>query len=133
MSPLFGKKTTKKQEVKKSVTENIPTDVSEKKSDQDINLSSLNFDTYLQPYITEKTNDLSAKNKYVFIILKRMNKIMVKQLVERNYKVKVDKVNIIFLTVSPKRIGYKKSLTHKGGYKKAIVTLKQGYKIDLAI
>ena len=133
MSPLFGKKTTKKQETKKQVTNDVVNDVDKKTSNQDINLSSLNFDTYLQPYITEKTNDLSSKNKYVFIVLKRMNKVMVKQLVERNYKVKVDKVNIIFLTVSPKRIGYKKSLTHKGGYKKAIVTLKEGYKIDLAI
>ena len=133
MSPLFGKKTTKKEEVKskKVSTEVIKEEV--EKSTPEINLGNLKFDTYLQPYITEKTNDLSSKNKYVFIILKRMNKIMVKQLVERNYKVKVDKVNIIFLIVSPKRMGYKRSIAHKGGYKKAIVTLKEGYKIDLAI
>jgi len=133
MSPLFGKKNTKKEEVKskKVVTENTNDTI--KDSNSEINLGNLKFDTYLQPYITEKTNDLAIQNKYVFLILKRMNKVLVKQLVERTYKVKVDKVNIIFLTVSPKRIGYKRSLTRKGGYKKAIITLKEGYKIDLAI
>ncbi|MDD2519149.1 MAG: 50S ribosomal protein L23 [Bacilli bacterium] len=121
MSPLFSKKTTKKEN-------DTPKVISEKTTS-----NNLNFDTYLQPYITEKTNDLSAQNKYVFIVLKRTNKVIIKQLVERNYKVKVDKVNVVFLTVSPKRLGFRKQLTRKGGYKKAIVTLKEGYKIDLAI
>lgn len=128
MSPLFGKKTKKEEKSKKTIVEKT------KKVDvKDVNLSNLKFDTYLQPYITEKTNDLSAQNKYVFLVLKRMNKVMIKHLVERTYKVKVDKVNVIFLTVSPKRLGYIKPKSHKGGYKKAIVTLKPGYKIDLAI
>jgi large subunit ribosomal protein L23 len=129
MSPLFGKKIIKKEEKSnKTVVE------SKKNVDiKDVNLTNLKFDTYLQPYITEKTNDLSTQNKYVFLVLKRMNKVMIKHLVEDTYKVKVDKVNVIFLTVTPKRLGHIKPKSRKGGYKKAIVTLKTGYKIDLAI
>lgn len=128
MSPLFGKKTTKKEE---KITQEKSNDIIEKKSES--NSSNLNFDTYLQPYITEKSNDLSAQNKYIFIVLKRANKPTIKKLVEKNYKVKVDKVNVIFLTITPKRLGFKRPLARKGGYKKAIITLKEGYKIDLAI
>lgn len=106
---------------------------SDKESNVETNVSSHQMDTYLQPYITEKSNSLAADNKYVFIVLKRSNKSLIKQLVEKNYKVKVDKINVIFLPVAPTRFGYRKALTHKGGYKKAIVTLKEGYKIDLAI
>ena len=130
MSPLFGKKSVKKEKVSKPSTASGSTS---QVADANINLSNINFDTYLQPYITEKSNALSADNKYVFIVLKRSNKSLIKKLVEKNYKVKVDKVNVIFLNVAPTRLGFKKTLTHKGGYKKAIVTLKEGYKIDLAI
>ncbi len=125
MSPLFGKKTVKKEE-KKVVSSDVEKPVTE-------NIKVSNIDTYIQPYITEKSNALAAQNKYVFLVLKRANKIIVKQLVEKTYKVKVANVNMIFLSVSPKRLGARQALTRKGGYKKAIVTLKQGYKIDLAI
>ncbi|HRZ29833.1 MAG TPA: 50S ribosomal protein L23 [Candidatus Paceibacterota bacterium] len=130
MSPLFGKKTVKKEKLSKTPVVDKATDQDEKNN---ISLSNIHFDTYLQPYITEKSNALSADNKYVFIVLKRSNKALIKQLVEKNYKVKVDKINIIFLNVAPTRFGFKKTSTRKGGYKKAIVTLKEGYKIDLAI
>jgi large subunit ribosomal protein L23 len=131
MSPLFGKKTVKKEEKKNPVVANEA--VESKSSISDAESKVMNIDTYLQPYITEKSNSLAADNKYVFLVLKRANKIIVKQLVEKTYKVKVADVNMIFLSVSPKRLGARQALTRKGGYKKAIVTLKPGYKIDLAI
>jgi len=130
MSPLFGKKTVKKEEKKNPVVAN-ESELKSSTPDSEIKVS--NIDTYIQPYITEKSNALAAQNKYVFLVLKRANKIIVKQLVEKTYKVKVANVNMIFLSVSPKRLGARQALTRKGGYKKAIVTLKQGYKIDLAI
>jgi large subunit ribosomal protein L23 len=130
MSPLFGKKTVKKEKTIKSSTTN---EVTTKPTTDSVSHEVLSIDTYLQPYITEKSNALSTDNKYVFIVLKRSNKALIKQLVEKNYKVKVDKINVIFLPVAPTRFGFKKTATRKGGYKKAIVTLKEGYKIDLAI
>jgi large subunit ribosomal protein L23 len=130
MSPLFGKKTVKKEENKNPV---VADETELKSSTPDSEIKVSNIDTYIQPYITEKSNALAAQNKYVFLVLKRANKIIVKQLVEKTYKVKVANVNMIFLSVSPKRLGARQALTRKGGYKKAIVTLKQGYKIDLAI
>jgi large subunit ribosomal protein L23 len=129
MSPLFGKKTTKKEEKKSVTTDTVETKTSVPNTESQV----MHIDTYLQPYITEKSNALAAHNKYVFLVLKRVNKIIVKQLVEKTYKVKVADVNMIFLSVSPKRLGARQALTRKGGYKKAIVTLKEGYKIDLAI
>ncbi len=130
MSPLFGKKNTKKEVKSKKTETNVS---SENISNIKTNSNSINFDFYLQPYITEKSNGLAVQNKYIFLVLKRANKNIVKKLVEDTYKVKVDRVNMIFLTVAPTRIGFNKIKTHKGGYKKAIVTLKEGYKIDLAI
>ncbi len=129
MSPLFGKKTDKKKEPTKDVI--VEETTASKTIGEDI--ASFNFDSYLQPYITEKTTLLSQNNQYVFIVRKSLNKYMVKSLVEKNYKVKVDNVNLIRITVQPTRFGFKKQASRKGGYKKAIVTLKEGYKIDLAI
>jgi large subunit ribosomal protein L23 len=130
MSPLFSKKTVKKE---KNTKAPVTTEATPKELSDNVNLSNHRMDTYLQPYITEKSNSLAVNNKYVFIVLKRSNKSLIKQLVEKNYKVKVEKINVIFLPVAPTHFGFKKTPTHKGGYKKAIVTLKEGYKIDLAI
>ncbi len=132
MSPLFGKKAIKKEE--KEVAKASPKaekEVSTKTSAEEI--ASFNFDSYLQPYVTEKTTLLSQDNQYVFIVRKSLNKYMVKSLVEKNYKVKVKNVNLLSIIVPPTRFGAKKQPSRKGGYKKAIVTLKEGYKIDLAI
>jgi len=71
-----------------------------------------------KPLISEKATDLGRENKYVFMVDKRANKKQVKELIEEIYEVNVVKTNII-------------RIKKKGdGYKKAIVTLKEGDKID---
>ena len=132
MSPLFGKKTDKKEEKAKDVAVASEANTTQTQTATE-DIASFNFDSYLQPYITEKTTMLSQDNQYVFIVRKSLNKYMVKSLVEKNYKVKIANVNLIRITVQPTRFGFKKQASRKGGYKKAIVTLKEGYKIDLAI
>ncbi|HOM68244.1 MAG TPA: 50S ribosomal protein L23 [Candidatus Paceibacterota bacterium] len=85
----------------------------------------------LLPHITEKANDLVQNQGYVFEIKGRANKTMVAQEIEKKFKVKVRKVNIIASHSKP--ISYKrKKQSYKKSPKKAVVYLKEGYKIDLS-
>jgi large subunit ribosomal protein L23 len=87
----------------------------------------------IKPIVTEKMTQLGDKlNRYGFRVQKDANKIEIKQAVEALYDVTVNEVNT--MVVAPK----KKSRFTKGGvvkgsasaYKKAIVTVKEGDKID---
>lgn len=125
---LFSKKSNpKKEEVKKDIV------ALEQSLDDSKSVNSNSTEIFCQPYVTEKATFLTQNNQYVFIVSKFENKIIVKNFVQKKYKVKVADVNMIRLTVTPKRFGPKRDKSYKGAYKKAIVTLKQGYKIDLAI
>lgn len=82
-----------------------------------------------KPLITEKATDLSASGKYVFIVKRSATKKEVEKALREIYRVDAVKVNIVNLPGKPKRFRGIKS--HKAGVKKAVVTLKQGQKIDL--
>mgnify|MGYP001573374563 CR=1 FL=1 len=79
---------------------------------------------------TEKGVLLSKKNQYLFSVQKEANKIEIKQAVETIYKVKVAQVNIQNVPGKLKRV--RQILGKTSDWKKAIVTLKPGSKIDLA-
>ena len=81
------------------------------------------------PIITEKATILSEQNKTVFKVHKNANKKTIKKNIEKLFKVKVIKVNIVNLKSKIKLKQGK--LSKKSGYKKAIVTLKKGQSIDL--
>jgi large subunit ribosomal protein L23 len=81
------------------------------------------------PLITEKAHNLSAIGKYVFLVDKKANANEVKKIVESHYKVNITKVNM--LNVKPKRRRLGRSIGVKSGYKKAVVTLKEGQKLDV--
>lgn len=81
------------------------------------------------PHITEKATDMSAKNKYVFNIDKNANKNEVKNDIENVYKVKVVSVNIINVPAKKRRLG--KTKGWRPAYKKAIVEITEGEKIEL--
>ena len=78
---------------------------------------------------TEKGAAMQALNKYLFWIDKGSNKIEVKKAVEDIYKVKVDCVNTVMMRGKLKRVRYAVGKTVD--WKKAIVTLKDGSKIDV--
>jgi len=82
-----------------------------------------------EPHITEKATFLEKENKYVFKVYPRSNKIEIKKAVEGLYGVSVSEVNII--NVSPKKRRLGRTEGWKKGYKKAIVKLKEGQKIEL--
>ncbi len=86
------------------------------------------FDVLVRPLVTEKNTILQAQNKYAFEVAGEANKPQVKQAVEKAFKVKVETVNIIKVPGRTKRVG--RRLVHTSPWKKALVTLKTGDKIE---
>ena len=82
-----------------------------------------------QAWVTEKATDLSGLRKYIFIVDGKANKPETKKAIESIYAVKVESVNIINTKGKAKRLG--RSLGRTSAFKKAIVTLKEGEKIDI--
>jgi large subunit ribosomal protein L23 len=78
---------------------------------------------------TEKGSALLPFNKYLFWVEKSSNKIEIGRAIEDIYKVKVDKVNTIMMRGKLKRVRYAAGMT--SDWKKAVVTLKDGNKIDV--
>ena len=82
--------------------------------------------------LTEKATLLGEmENKYVFRVRPSANKVQIKQAIERLFKKKVLAVNTCNYPGKKKR-ERTASFGHKSDWKKAIVTLKPGDKIELA-
>ena len=88
-----------------------------------------NYDMIFAPVITEKSASMEAEGKYVFKVDVRANKTQIKQAVEKIYNVKVTKVNTLNVRPKKKRVGRYVGAT--SAYKKAIITLAEGSKIEL--
>lgn len=78
---------------------------------------------------TEKGTDLEKLNQYLFEVDSRANKIEIKQSIEEIYKVKVKRVNTLFVRGKLRRVRQQQGST--SAWKKAIVTLKEGDKIEV--
>lgn len=87
------------------------------------------YDVIRAPLITEKATLLSEQGKVSFRVSGAANKSDVKKAVEELFKVKVSSVNIVNLPSKVKRFKGKEGT--RSGYKKAIVTLVEGQKIDV--
>ena len=81
-----------------------------------------------RPLVTEKSTRLAESNKYVFEVDKRANKDQVRAAVEKAFKVGVVSVNMVRVPGEVKRMG-RRAVAHHS-WKKAIVTLKEGDKIQ---
>lgn len=89
------------------------------------------FDIIQTASLTEKSSLLGEKqNKYVFRVRPHANKIQIKQAVERLFQKKVIDVNTCNYAGKKKR-ERRADFGRKPHWKKAIVTLKEGDKIDL--
>ncbi|OGI16870.1 MAG: 50S ribosomal protein L23 [Candidatus Moranbacteria bacterium RIFCSPHIGHO2_02_FULL_40_12b] len=95
------------------------------KENADIN----SYNVLIEPWVTEKAHEKMSMNKYIFRVGDNSVKNSIKKAIEKLYNVSVIKVNIVNIPkkkrVSGRHIGW------KAGYKKAIVTLKEGNKIEL--
>ena len=92
----------------------------------------------IRTLFTEKMTQLEdVERKYAFQVISKANKIDIKNAVEKKFDVEVQKV------ATMNRLGKTKDMTMKSGWrtirtsgkrsdwKKAIVTLKEGFTIDL--
>jgi len=82
-----------------------------------------------RPLITEKSTASAALGKYCFKIDKKATKSEIKKAIEKKFNVKVEKVNIMNYIGKERRRGRTQGRT--ASWKKAIVTLKKGDKIEL--
>lgn len=89
------------------------------------------IDIIKRPIITEKSTDLQAKGKYVFEVDKRANKHQIKKAVEGLFGVSVSDVRTIKVKGKLVRRGQRRAEVKKSDWKKAVVTLKEGSKIEI--
>lgn len=88
------------------------------------------YDVLLGPMLTEKGTLLKEKeNKVLFKVATAANKIEIRKAVEETFKVKVDSVATINCKGKIKRMG--KHEGKRSDWKKAIITLKEGEKLDV--
>ena len=78
---------------------------------------------------TEKGTTLEEQRKYLFEVSAKANKVAIKKAVEQIYKVKVQAVNIIIMPGKLKRV--RQEIGKTSDWKKAIVTLREGQKIEV--
>jgi large subunit ribosomal protein L23 len=83
----------------------------------------------IRPVVSEKSYNQIAENRYTFRVHSDAHKTQVRQAVEELFDVKVTSVNIVQVPAKPKRRGMIKGT--KPGWKKAIVELKAGDKIEI--
>ncbi len=87
----------------------------------------------IRPILTEKMLKLQeAENKYGFVVGLKANKIEIKRAIERKFDVTVDNVATIKVKGKTKQNNTRRGITHgkRPDWKKAIVTLRTGDKID---
>jgi len=87
-----------------------------------------NFEVLRKPIVTEKSTALQEAGRYVFEVAPKATKHQIKHAVEQIFEVKVLKVNTMRVKGKGKRFGPR--IVMQSSWKKAIVTLKAGQKID---
>lgn len=92
-------------------------------------MKSQNFNIIKSLLRTEKSSLQEPANKYLFLVAVNANKIEIKKAIEEIYKVKVSAVNTVNMPPKLKRVRYQEGYT--SSWKKALVTLKEGSKIEV--
>ena len=83
----------------------------------------------VKPTVTEKSTILQESSKYTFQVAPRANKVEVKEAVEKSFDVTVIDVNIT--KIHGKRKRYGRRVSKQPDIKKAVITLKQGDRINI--
>jgi large subunit ribosomal protein L23 len=88
------------------------------------------YDVIRRPIVSEKSSSLTVNNQYVFEVASGANKVQIKEAVGVIFDVEVVKVNTMVMPYKRGRRG-KKFYRRTQQWKKAIVTVAEGDKIDL--
>ena len=83
----------------------------------------------IAPVVSEKSYSLIEDDKYSFRVHEKAHKTQIRQAVEELFDVKVAGVNIVKVRPKPKRRGLSRG--RKPGWKKAIVQLRAGDRIEI--
>ena len=86
------------------------------------------YNIIMSPVITEKATKISENNQYVFKVSISSDKRVIKQAIEKLFKVKVKSINTT--KVKGKTKVFKGTKGRRADYKKAIVSLKEGENLD---
>ena len=82
----------------------------------------------ISPVITEKSTELGQNRKYAFRVDDKASKVDIKNAIQDIFKVKVTSVNTMNVKGKWKRV--RAQIGKTASWKKAIVTLKEGDKIE---
>jgi len=128
--PTPQKKELEKEVVKEKKKKNEPKIKPQKgvQLKKSIGKSKIAYRILKEPIISEKGTNLANQNKYIFKVFPEANKVEIQKAIEDIYKVKVKKVNIVNVRKKRKRVGRQEGW--KPGYKKAIIFLEEGEKIE---
>lgn len=85
------------------------------------------YEVLRRPLITEKATSLKESDKYAFEVGRKATQSQIKEAVEKAFKVKVSKVNVMRVPGKTRRFG-RRQVTGSA-WKKAVVTLEPGHKI----
>lgn len=92
-------------------------------------MNKTTYDILKRPLVTEKsTTQKDQLNKLSFEVDRKANKIEIKQAVEQIFKVDVISVATMTMKGTRKRVG--RFFTRTPDWKKAVVTLKPGQRIE---
>ena len=87
-------------------------------------------DVLVSPLLTEKLTAMrESNNKVGFVVRGNANRIEIKRAVESALKVRVERVHVMNVPGKMKRLG--RFAGKRSDWKKAIVTLKEGEKLEM--
>lgn len=133
---LKNKKEKDKAAEKKAVVSDVKKESEATKTEKPVKAPKVSlkegkfsYSVVKEPHISEKATYLGNENKYAFKVYGNTNKLEIKKSVEGIYGVDVLAVNVITIPHKKRRMG--KTEGFKKGYKKALVTIKEGQKIEI--
>ncbi|MBL7158967.1 50S ribosomal protein L23 [Candidatus Microgenomates bacterium] len=89
------------------------------------------IDVLKRPIITEKSFQEAAKGFYTFEVDRKANKNQIRKAVEDQFEVQVISVKTLNYKGKKRKFGKKKLEVQMPAFKKALVELKKGQKIDI--
>ena len=91
----------------------------------------MNRDIIIAPLISEKSMNAASFGKFTFKVSKKADKKQIKREVENKYKVDVLSIATSIVKGKKRRFGAKRTEVALSSWKKAIVKLKAGQKIEV--
>ncbi|TAL39234.1 MAG: 50S ribosomal protein L23 [Spirochaetes bacterium] len=86
-------------------------------------------DTIVKPVLSEKSTEFASQGKYVFRVAMKANKPLIRKAIKELFNVTAKKINIVNVRGKKKRVRAQYGFT--SSWKKAVVTVKAGEKIEL--